>query len=74
MLLRVPLDEVEPCQVDIGKWLGFYPPFKLGICKSQMEDFQPVLHLVISTSKIKKKKKTKVPHGETSILDTSKRK
>jgi hypothetical protein len=68
----MPLDEVEPRQVDVRKWLAFYLPFKLSICQSQTEDFQPVLHLEIYTSSIKKKKK--VPHGEASILDTSKRK
>jgi len=55
----MPLDEVEPRQLNVRKWLAFYPPFKLGICQSQMEDFQPVLHLEISTSKIKKERKNK---------------
>ena len=47
MLLRVPLDEVQPRQVDTRKWLAFYSPFKLGICQSQMEYLQRVFHLII---------------------------
>jgi len=50
MLLRVPLDEVKPRQVDARKWLAFDSPFKLGICHSQMEDLQRVFHLKISAS------------------------
>ena len=70
ILLRRPLDEVEHRQVDARKWLAFYSPFKLGICQSQMEDFQRILHLEISKSYMKKKD----PHEETSILDGGKRK
>ena len=44
--LRVPLDEVEPRQVDARKRPVFYFPFfYLRICKSQMEDLQPVFYL-----------------------------
>jgi len=50
MLLCVPLDEVQPRQVDARKWLVFYSPFKLGICQSQMEDLQRVFHLKKDTS------------------------
>jgi len=46
MLLRVPLDEVEPRQVNARKRPVFYFPFfYLSICESQMEDLQPVFHL-----------------------------
>jgi hypothetical protein len=58
MPLRMPLDEIEPRQVDVRKWLAFYLPFELSICQSQLENFQPVLHLEISTSKKKKRPHT----------------
>lgn len=45
-LLRRPLDEIEPSQVNARKRLVLDVPFfELPLRKPQMENLQPVLHL-----------------------------
>ena len=54
MLLRVPLDKVEPRQVNARKRLVFNVPFlELPLREPQMKDLQAILHLENSYHKIK---------------------
>jgi len=63
--LRVPLDEVEPRQVNARKRpVSYFPFFYLGICESQMEDLQPVFHLEKMIHITDKEKKKQASHTE----------